>query len=81
MNNELIILNPIDSLIESQNNELKKTIRECRNNLTKLLTEMNDSLTMADLLMIQKEKAFLDAMDYAIDNKEDMGSRIQWQTR
>ena len=69
---ELVIIDPIESLIESQNNELKKTIRECRNNLTRLMTEMNNSLTMSDLLLIQKEKSFLDAMDYAIDNKENM---------
>ena len=68
----LVIIDPIESLIESQNNELKKTIRECRNNLTRLMTEMNNSLTMSDLLLIQKEKSFLDAMDYAIDNKENM---------
>lgn len=70
--NGLVIIDPIESLIESQNNELKKTIRECRNNLTKLMTEMNNNLTMSDLLLIQKEKSFLDAMDYAIDNKENM---------
>ena len=71
----LVIIDPIESLIESQNNELKKTIRECRNNLTRLMTEMNNNLTMSDLLLIQKEKSFLDAMDYAIDNKENM----KWQ--
>lgn len=71
--NDLIAFNVVDTLIESQNNELKKTIRECRNNLTRLMTEMNNSLTMSDLLLIQKEKSFLDAMDYAIDNKENMG--------
>lgn len=70
--NDLIAFNVIDTLIESQNNELKKTIRECRNNLTKLMTEMNNNLTMSDLVLIQKEKSFLDAMDYAIDNKENM---------
>ena len=36
------------------------------------MTEMNNNLTMSDLLLIQKEKSFLDAMDYAIDNKGNM---------
>ena len=67
--NDLIAFNVIDTLIESQKEDMHSSIRKWRNNIIKVTTEMQDCLTMSDLVKLNKFKSFLDAVDYALDNE------------
>lgn len=66
--NDLIAFNVVDTLIESQKEDIYLSIRKWRNNIIKMTTEMQDCLTMSDLVKLNKFKSFLDAVDYALDN-------------
>lgn len=66
--NDLIAFNVVDTLIESQKEDIYLSIRKWRNNIIKVTTEMQDCLTMSDLVKLNKFKSFLDAVDYALDN-------------
>lgn len=67
--NDLIAFNVVDTLIESQKEDIYLSIRKWRNNIIKVTTEMQDCLTMSDLVKLNKFKSFLDAVDYALDNE------------
>ena len=70
-NKELVAFDLIDEFIDAQKREMHESIRKWRNNLIKLTIEMQDQLTMADMIRINKMKTFLDTIDYGIDNGWD----------
>ena len=70
-NEELVAFDIIDEFIDTQKREMHESIRKWRNNLIRLTIEMQDQLTMADVIRINKMKTFLDTIDYGVDNGWD----------
>lgn len=63
----------IDEWIKEEKEELHKTIRKKRNNLTKLTIEQEEELKLLPLtetFKINKYRSWLDTIDYLLDKGE-----------